>query len=111
MDIVLIDAPCSGTGTLRRNPDMKWRLTPDSIDALIQQQRDIIASALKYLKPSGKLIYVTCSLLFKENQEQVDYFLKQHSLILNAPPFQTFPQKGGMDGFFGASFSFSSRGI
>ncbi len=76
-DRVLVDAPCSGTGTWRRNPDAKWRLTPQDIEELVDLQRRILASAARLVKPGGRLIYATCSLLPRENQQQVEWFLEQ----------------------------------
>lgn len=102
MDWILLDVPCSGTGTLRRNPDMKWRFDQGMVERLVQEQRDIFTQALDYLRPGGHLVYATCSVLPEENHQQVAYFLKEHGLKLTAPPFFTFPQKNGMDGFFAA---------
>lgn len=68
IDRVLVDAPCSGLGTLRRNPDMKWRQSPASIDELRLKQAAILASASRLLKPGGRLVYATCSLLAEENE-------------------------------------------
>ncbi|MBH9553769.1 RsmB/NOP family class I SAM-dependent RNA methyltransferase [Inhella gelatinilytica] len=68
LDRVLVDAPCSGLGTLRRNPDMKWRQSPQTVAALVPQQQAILASAAKLLKPGGRLVYATCSLLTAENE-------------------------------------------
>lgn len=66
-DLVLVDAPCSGTGTLRRNPDLKWRIAPGDIERLVQQQYDILAAAARLVKPGGALVYATCSLVGEEN--------------------------------------------
>ena len=74
-DRVLLDAPCSGSGTWRRNPDAKWRLAPKDIEELIALQRRILESAARLVKPRGRLIYATCSLLRRENQEQVEWLL------------------------------------
>lgn len=104
IDWVLADVPCSGTGTLRRNPDAKWKLDRQMIERLIHEQREIVARALEHLKPGGHFVYATCSLLAEENQEQVDYFLKTHPLALEKPPLFLLPKEGGMDGFFAASF-------
>lgn len=104
MDWVLVDAPCSGTGTLRRNPDMKWKFSGELVDRLLLQQREIFSEALSYLKKGGAIVYATCSLLKEENEEQVEFFLKTHGLKLKSAPFKSLPQEGGMDGFFGAVF-------
>ncbi len=74
IDRVLVDAPCSGLGTLRRNPDLKWRQTPDTVAALRRQQDAILASAARLLKPGGRLVYATCSLLRLENEEVAAMF-------------------------------------
>lgn len=102
MDWVLVDAPCSGSGTLRRNPDMKWRLTPAEIDRLVSLQREIFKEALSFLKPNGKIVYATCSLFSQENEEQITYFTEQFSLKVVGSPFKLLPTLNGPDGFFGA---------
>lgn len=109
MDWVLVDAPCSGTGTLRRNPDMKWKLTSQEVVRLTELQRDIFKSALHYLKPTGRIVYATCSLLPEENQAQLEYFLKNFPLEQVGPVFQTFPTTDGPDGFFGVVMKFHNK--
>ncbi len=104
MDWVLVDAPCSGTGTLRRNPDMKWKFTEEMLARLIGQQRMIFEKALSFLKPGGRIIYATCSILKEENQDQLNHFLKTYPLVMDKEPFQSLPIAGGMDGFFGVVF-------
>lgn len=101
MDVVLVDAPCSGTGTLRRNPDMKWKFDEEVLDRLIGQQRMIFEKALSFLSEEGRIIYSTCSILTEENQAQVEHFLSTYSLQIEGEIFQSFPAKGEMDGFFG----------
>jgi 16S rRNA (cytosine967-C5)-methyltransferase len=78
IDRVLVDAPCSGLGTLRRNPDLKWRQSPQAIDELAVKQRDILAAAATLLKPGGRLVYATCSVLTQENRQVVEEFLGAH---------------------------------
>ena len=78
MDRVLVDAPCSGFGTLRRNPDLKWRQTEDSVAEIAQKQGSILAGAARLVKPGGRLVYATCSLLDEENDAVVDAFLAAH---------------------------------
>lgn len=73
-DVVLVDAPCSGSGTVRRNPDLKWRNDAQSVERLVQQQRSILAAAAELVKPGGLLIYATCSLLRVENERQATGF-------------------------------------
>jgi len=77
-DRVLVDAPCSGVGIWRRNPDAKWRFTTDDLTAAIDLQRRILDSAARLVKPGGRLIYATCSLLPSENAAQVTWFAKDH---------------------------------
>jgi 16S rRNA C967 or C1407 C5-methylase (RsmB/RsmF family) len=101
MDWVLVDAPCTGTGTLRRNPDMKWKFDETILPRLVGQQRAIFEKALSFLHPEGRIVYGTCSLLEAENQLQLEHFLKTYSLVVEGEVFQTFPAKGEMDGFFG----------
>ncbi len=78
LDRVLVDAPCSGLGTLRRNPDLKWRQTPGSIAEMSTKQAVILAAAATLVKPGGRLVYATCSLLEAENEEVVRSFLAGH---------------------------------
>ncbi len=104
MSWVFVDTPCSGSGTMRRNPDIKWNFNHTILKRLIDQQREIFASALDFLHPKGKIIYATCSLFPQENEEQVKYFLEQFPLALRGDIFKTEPQEGSMDGFFGAVF-------
>ena len=84
-DRVLVDAPCSGAGTWRRNPDAKWRLRPEDLTELQALQRRILESACRLVRPGGRLVYVTCSLLPAENAEQIDWFTAQR------PDFTLFP--------------------
>ncbi len=104
MDWVLADVPCSGSGTLRRNPEMKWKIDQEMIDRLIQEQRDIITQAIRYLKPGAKFVYATCSIFPEENEEQVEYFLKHLPIKLEKEPLRLLPSAGGCDGFFAALF-------
>jgi 16S rRNA (cytosine967-C5)-methyltransferase len=78
IDRVLVDAPCSGLGTLRRNPDLKWRQSPQAIDELATKQRAILVAAATLLKPGGRLVYATCSVLTQENRDVVEEFLDTH---------------------------------
>ena len=118
IDRVLVDAPCSGLGTLRRNPDMKFRQSPQSIIELTQKQASILAAASKLLKPGGRLVYATCSLLPEENRAIVDDFLSGHADFILRPAseilaqqlipldtgecLQLLPQLHGTDAFFAA---------
>ncbi|HET6161158.1 MAG TPA: RsmB/NOP family class I SAM-dependent RNA methyltransferase [Dongiaceae bacterium] len=78
-DRVLVDAPCTGTGTWRRNPDAKWKLTPEDLEELSEVQHNILDSAWRLVKPGGRLVYATCSLLAEENEAQVEAFLTAHA--------------------------------
>jgi 16S rRNA (cytosine967-C5)-methyltransferase len=78
IDRVLIDAPCSGLGTLRRNPDLKWRQSPQALQELTAKQSAILASAARLLKPGGRLVYATCSLLAAENEQVCEAFSAAH---------------------------------
>ncbi len=102
-DWILLDVPCSGSGTLRRNPDQKWRFTLESFEEVIQEQRTIFDKALPLLKPGGRIVYATCSIFPQENQQQVDYFIQKYGLRLVKPSLQLFPVSQGMDGFFAAT--------
>lgn len=74
-DLVFVDAPCSGTGTLRRNPDLKWRISPERIKELTEKQRELIVKYAEFVRPGGRLVYATCSILPCENEEVVEVFL------------------------------------
>jgi 16S rRNA (cytosine967-C5)-methyltransferase len=121
-DRVLVDAPCSGSGTLRRNPDLKWRFSETEVERVGQTQRSVLRAAARLVKPGGRLVYATCSLLARENQQVVEEFLATHaefrvmpaSSILGsqsieidqaarfAPYLQMLPHVHGSDGFFAA---------
>ena len=118
LDRVLVDAPCSGLGTLRRNPDLKWRQTPQSVEELTRKQAAILEAAARLVKPGGRLVYATCSLLHEENEDIVDSFLATHQefhrlscndlLRQQGIPVETgedlhlFPHLHGTDGFYAA---------
>jgi len=78
-DLVLIDAPCTGTGTWRRNPDAKWRVRPGALMQRMKEQDEILESAQRFVKQNGRLIYVTCSLLRDENEDRIEAFLENHA--------------------------------
>lgn len=93
IDRVLVDAPCSGLGTLRRNPDMKWRQNLQSIRELVAKQTAILTSAARLLKPGGRLVYATCSLLAAENEEVAQAFTESHrDTFLPLPAQQALEQ-------------------
>ena len=115
-DRVLVDAPCSGLGTLRRNPEIKWRMAEKDLHSFSAAQKIILQNAAKAVKKGGFLIYCTCSLLPEENENIVEDFLKLNAnFSLFRPPasinqqmvdrrgfFHTYPHRDHMDGFFGA---------
>jgi len=101
-DRVLIDAPCSGLGVLRRNPDSKWKLQPEFIDNIKKTQQEVLQQYSKMLKPGGKMVYATCSVLPSENQEQVAKFLnsengKEFTLLKDN---KILASESGYDGFY-----------
>ncbi len=123
IDRVLIDAPCSGLGTLRRHPDLKWRQSPKAVAALQAMQGKILASAARLLKPGGRLVYATCSLLAAENEDVVAAFdaahgaefepvpaqaaleaarVEQAATLVSGPYLRLWPQRHQTDGFFAA---------
>ena len=118
IDRVLVDAPCTGFGTLRRNPDLKWRQTADSVAELTAKQASILRGASVLVKPGGRLVYATCSILPDENEAIVNAFLAEHpqfTLVAadaeldragitldTGPMLRIFPHKHGCDGFFAA---------
>jgi 16S rRNA (cytosine967-C5)-methyltransferase len=119
-DRVLVDAPCSGLGTLRRNPDLKWRQTPEGVAELARKQRDILRGAARLVKPGGRLVYATCSILPEENEGVVADFLaaqpdfgllsardvleKQGLAPAGGEYLRLAPNTHGTDGFFAAVF-------
>jgi len=120
-DRVLLDAPCSGTGTLSRNPEIKWRLRPEDVTRLAENQARMLRHALEVLGPHGRLVYATCSLEGEENELVVERILKETpglrvlgrdqlrreipnaaGLIDSDGYFRTRPDLHGTDGFFAA---------
>ncbi|MFO0389476.1 MAG: RsmB/NOP family class I SAM-dependent RNA methyltransferase [Alphaproteobacteria bacterium] len=119
-DRVLVDAPCSGTGTWRRNPDLKWRFTLKDLEEVLAVQQSILQSAARLVKPGGRLIYATCSILKEENEQQVERLLinlKDFRVVCakkiwdkTSPAsesdtvsyFRVAPHQDGVDGFFAA---------
>jgi 16S rRNA (cytosine967-C5)-methyltransferase len=94
-DCVVIDAPCSGSGSWRRKPDAKWRLKPAQLEIRRKEQREVLATGAKLVKPGGRMIYITCSILPEENVDQVDAFLKQNKTFKLAPYQQSWPSAAG----------------
>jgi 16S rRNA (cytosine967-C5)-methyltransferase len=88
-DLVLIDAPCTGTGTWRRNPDAKWRMRPGALEVRLKDQREVLDRAAVLVKPGGRIAYVTCSVLAPENGQQILDFVARHPEFAVVPPLQT----------------------
>ena len=100
---VLLDAPCSGTGTMRRHPEIRWNLTPEDVAELAALQRALLDEAATRVKPGGTLVYATCSILAEENQQVVDGFLAaqpQDTWRIDEGSFATLPTLDGPDGHF-----------
>ncbi len=118
IDRVLVDAPCTGFGTLRRNPELKWRQGEPAVAELARKQQAILAAAATLVKPGGRLVYATCSVLPEENEAIVDAFLRAHSQFASGdaaaelararialdtgPLLKLLPHRHGCDGFFAA---------
>ena len=83
-DLVLVDAPCSGSGTWRRNPEGRWRLTPERLDRLVASQPRLLDIAAELVEPGGRLVYAVCSLLSREGAGQIERFLSRHSSWISA---------------------------
>lgn len=99
-DRLLLDVPCSGLGVLRRNPDIKWKLSPDSMARIKQQQHDIITSYSIMLKQGGKMVYATCSILPSENESIVDKFVAENPAFKKVAEKKILPSQAGADGFY-----------
>jgi 16S rRNA (cytosine967-C5)-methyltransferase len=120
LDRVLVDAPCSGFGTLRRNPDLKWRHGESALAELAAKQLRILKAAAKLLKPGGRLVYATCSILSEENDAVADRFAAEHPefmalsctellaaqriVLETGERLRLWPHRHGTDGFFAAAF-------
>lgn len=122
VDRVLVDAPCSGLGTLRRNPDLKWRQSPQAVAELQARQRAILDSAARLLKPGGRLVYATCSVLPEENEQVAQSFTEAHpefrglgatealaqakvpqaASLVQGDSLRLWPHRHATDGFFAA---------
>jgi 16S rRNA (cytosine967-C5)-methyltransferase len=115
-DVVLVDAPCTGTGTFRRHPDARWRLKPSDLAVMSALQREILRAASTIVSPGGLLVYSTCSLETEENDTQIERFLTEHkdwrldapgdgavpAAVLDAGRLRVLPQRHGTDGAFAA---------
>lgn len=99
-DRVLIDAPCSGIGVLKRNPDSKWKLEESFLENIIKTQAEILESYSKMVKKGGKLVYATCSILPSENEKQVEKFLENNKNFKFIKDDKVSPNQTGYDGFY-----------
>jgi 16S rRNA (cytosine967-C5)-methyltransferase len=110
-DIVLVDAPCSGVGTIRRNPRMKWSVTESMVDHFSEKQLSLLGFNSRFVKPGGRLVYSTCSLLLNENENVLHAFLNSHpeftsdvgnltGLKIDQGAIKLFPHLNETDGFF-----------
>jgi 16S rRNA (cytosine967-C5)-methyltransferase len=126
-DLVLVDAPCSGSGAWRRNPDAKWRIRPGALEQRMKDQDEVLEQAFLYVKQSGRIVYVTCSLFACENEERVAAFLARHDEMLpleagaqaraagipalaaqaspHGPGLRLSPRATGTDGFYIAALT------
>ena len=101
MDLVFVDAPCTGSGTWRRHPDTKWRLTPEQLERRTVEQDAVLDQASAFVKPGGRLVYVTCSLFAEENEDRVAAFLDRASgFTQTGEAMRMSPLSAGTDGFF-----------
>ncbi|MEX0588932.1 MAG: 16S rRNA (cytosine(967)-C(5))-methyltransferase, partial [Cyanobium sp.] len=101
-DRILLDAPCSGLGTLARHADARWRITPEAISELVLLQSQLLEALLPLLKPGGQLVYASCTVHPAENSQLLDGFLAQHPGWSRPQQWQRWPAAGGGDGFFAA---------
>ncbi len=112
-DRVLLDAPCTSTGTIMKNPELRWRVREDGIEEIVREQRRLLEAAVRLLKPGGRLLYTTCSLLPEENEENIRWLLRRHSELRIVPlrgPYdpspwlpgamRAWPHRHGTIGFF-----------
>jgi 16S rRNA (cytosine967-C5)-methyltransferase len=126
-DLVLIDAPCTGSGAWRRNPDAKWRIRPGALEQRIKDQDETLESALRFVKWGGRIVYVTCSVLRAENEDRIAEFMRRHDDLLPidaasqarsaglpalakhqsslGPGFRLSPRTTGTDGFYIAALA------
>jgi 16S rRNA (cytosine967-C5)-methyltransferase len=108
-DRVLLDAPCSGTGTLRRNPEIRWRISEQDIHELAAQQKLFLKNATRVLKPGGQLVYSTCSVERDENEQVIEAFQGEHEEFKLIKSLRLWPQHEGTDGFFIASLQLATQ--
>ena len=109
-DLVFVDAPCTGTGTWRRNPDAKWRIRPGALAIRIAQQDRALDEAARFVTPRGRILYVTCSVLREENEDRLAAFLGSHADYKSLPARELAEWAGMPDlGPFASRFGFGLR--
>jgi 16S rRNA (cytosine967-C5)-methyltransferase len=126
-DLVVIDAPCTGSGAWRRNPDAKWRIRPGALEQRVKDQDETLESALRFVKKGGRIVYITCSVLKAENEDRIAEFMARHDDFLPVdataqarsaglpaladhrsalgPGFRLSPRATGTDGFYVATLA------
>jgi 16S rRNA (cytosine967-C5)-methyltransferase len=102
-DLVVVDAPCSGLGTVRRDPDIRWRRTPEDLPRFAAAQRDLLARAADLVRPAGRVIYSTCSIEPEENAAVVEAFLASRRDFALVATHETLPFRDGLEAFYGAA--------
>ena len=110
-DLVVIDAPCTGTGTWRRNPDAKWRMRPGALEVRLKDQIEVLDRAAALAKPGGRIAYITCSVLPQENAEQVKAFVARHNEFAAVPPSEVSVVLGDQAADFTAATLQSPEGL
>ncbi len=111
LDLVLIDAPCTGTGAWRRNPDAKWRMRPGALEQRTKEQTEVLERALPLLKPGGRIAYITCSVLDAEDGDQVQSFVRRHPEFAVVPPAEVVAALGERAPVFAKAARFSDEGL
>jgi 16S rRNA (cytosine967-C5)-methyltransferase len=111
LDLVLIDAPCTGTGAWRRNPDAKWRMRPGALAQRTKEQAEILERAMPLLKPGGRIAYITCSVLDAENGDQVHSFVRRHPEFTVRPPAEVAAALGERALPFAKAARFMTEGL
>lgn len=111
LDLVLIDAPCTGTGAWRRNPDAKWRMRPGALEQRIKEQTEVLERTLPLIKPGGRIAYITCSVLDAENGDQVKAFVQRHPEFAVIPPAEVASALGERASVFAKAARFSDEGL
>jgi 16S rRNA (cytosine967-C5)-methyltransferase len=111
VDLVLIDAPCTGIGAWRRNPDAKWRVRPGALEQRIKDQDEVLARAAPLVRQGGRIAYITCSLLAEENGDRIDAFLAAHKEFAVLPVEEMVRTLPGRAAEFGAAVLATAGGL